>query len=155
MSEEQSIPTETGSQEDVLSRIETLLTEQTQQTKKLLRSSRLRNVLMIIIAVTFVVSAFAFYGALQTLTKDIPDLITQARSLIGNTNRAVEDITGKIDELDIDALNDSIEGIASINYRGLNTSIGGLASAVDSFEEFVDNLSRPASAISSIFGGGN
>ena len=152
MSEEQSTPT-AASQEDVLTRIEALLTEQKEQTRKLLRSSRLRNVLMIIIAVTFVVSAFAFYGALQTLTKDIPDLVAQARNLITNTNRAVEDITGKIDELDIDALNESIEGIASINYKGLNTSISGLASAVSSFEDFVDNLKRPASAISSIFGG--
>lgn len=152
MSEEQSIQTETGSQ-DVLSRIEALLIEQNKHTQKMLRSSRLRNILLIIIAAAFVITAVAFYGTLQTLTKDIPDLIAQARSLISNTNRAVEDITGKVDELNIDALNESIEGIASINYKGLNTSISGLASAVDSFETFVDNLSRPANAISSIFGG--
>lgn len=139
--------------EDALARIEELLTAQKEETRKLLRSSRLRNILLLILVGVLVFAAFAFYGSLQTITKDIPDLISSARGLVNNTNHAVEDVVSKVDELDVDALNDSIRGISQINYRGLNTSISGLASAVEGFEEFVDKLSRPASAFGSLFGG--
>lgn len=145
------------SEEEVSSemkRIEELLETQGELNKKILRSSRLHNVLLAIIAAVFVVMGVVFYGAIQALTRGIPGLVTSAQALITNTDHAVADVTGKVDELDIDALNDSIQGISSINYKGLNTSIGGLASAVESFQEFVDTLSHPANAIGSLFGGG-
>ena len=135
-----------------LARIEELLTEQKAESHKLLRSSRFRNILILVLVGVLVVTAFAFYDSLQTITKDIPDLVDSARGLIRNTNTAVDDVITKVDELDIDALNSSIQGIAEINYKGLNTSISGLASAVETFEEFVDALSRPANAFGSLFG---
>lgn len=141
-----------ASSAETLAHIEELLTQQNAQSHKLLRSSRLRNVLILVLVGVLIVAAIAFYGSLQTITKDIPDLVTSARSLISNTNSAVDDVISKVDELDIDALNDSIKGISEINYRGLNTSISGLASAVETFENFVDTLSHPASAIGSLFG---
>lgn len=141
-----------ASSAETLARIEELLTQQKEESHKLLRSSRLRNVLILILVGVLIAAAIAFYGALQTITKDIPDLVTSARSLITNTNSAVDDVITKVDELDVDALNDSIKGISQINYRGLNTSISGLASAVEAFEDFVDTLSHPASAIGSLFG---
>lgn len=136
-----------------MKRIEELLEAQSTQNKKILRSSRLHNVLLAIIAASFVIMGFVFYGAVQTLTRGIPGLVTSAQALITNTDHAVADVTEKVDELDIDSLNDSIKGISSINYKGLNTSIGGLASAVESFQDFVDTLSHPANAIGSLFGG--
>ncbi|MBD5560281.1 MAG: hypothetical protein HDQ87_08010 [Clostridia bacterium] len=139
---------------DTLARIEELLTAEKENSRKLLRSSRLRNVLMIIFVGVLIVTAIAFYDSLQTITKDIPDLVVSARSLIGNVNGAVDDVIDKVDELNIEALNDSIEGISEINYQGLNTSITGLANAVQGFEDFVDALQRPANAFSSLFGGG-
>lgn len=142
-----------ASSAETLAHIEELLTQQKTETHKLLRSSRLRNILLLVMVGVLIVAAVAFYESLQTITKDIPDLVVAARSLISNTNNAVNDVVSKVDELDIDSLNDSIKGISQINYRGLNTSISGLASAVEAFEDFVDTLSRPASAFGSLFGG--
>lgn len=137
-----------------LERIEALLTAQKEESHKLLRSSRLRNILILVLVGVLIFAAIAFYGSLQTITKDIPDLVIAARGLIDNTDTAVNDVIAKVDELDIDALNSSIQGISEINYRGLNTSISGLASAVESFQNFVDALSAPANAFGSLFGGG-
>lgn len=138
-----------------MKRIEELLEETTEMNKKILRSSRLHNVFLAIIAAAFVIVGFVFYGAIQTLTRGIPGLVTSAQALITNTDHAVADVTEKVDELDIEALNESIQGISSINYKGLNTSIGGLASSVEAFQDFVDALSHPANAIGSLFGGGS
>lgn len=138
----------------ILRHIEELLQTQTEQNKKILRSSRWRTVLMFIFVAAFVIVGIAFYGVLQNITRDIPQVISEVEDLISNADGAVKDIVGKVDELNIDALNESIEGIASINYKGLNTSIGGLAKSVESFQAFVDALSTPAQTIGGLFGGG-
>lgn len=142
-----------GASQEALSRIEELLKLQTEQTKKLLRSSRWRTVFLCALVVTFVVAGFAFYNLAQDATARIPAVMDQADELIVSARAAIQTIVTKFNSLNIDALNESIEGIASINYRGLNTSIEGLASAVESFQSFVDALSHPAQTIGGLFGG--
>lgn len=144
--------TSPSSTSEKLAHIEALLEKETEQSRKLLRSSRFRNILLAAMVAVLAIAAFMLYGSIQNITKEVPAVVSAAHSLIDNTDTAVKDVTGKIDELDIESLNESIEGISSINYKGLNTSIGGLADAVEQFEDFVDTLSHPASAIGSLFG---
>lgn len=138
-----------------LARIEELLKLQTEQNKKLLRSSRWRTAFLLVLAAAFIIFGILFHGIITSITQDIPQVISEADELVVTATTAVRTIVNKIDALDIDALNDSIDGIASINYAGLNTSIGGLSSAVERFETFVDALQNPGRAIGGLFGGGN
>lgn len=143
-----------GGDSAALARIEQLLQEQAELNRKLLRSSRWRTVWMFVLVAAFVVFGVLFHNVLTTITQDIPQVISEADELVVTATSAVKTVVNKIDSLDIDSLNESIEGIASINYKGLNTSIGGLASSVESFEKFVDTLKNPGRAIGGLFGAG-
>lgn len=138
-----------------IARIEELLKLQTEQNKKLLRSSKWRTAFLLVFAVSFIIFGILFHGIISSITQDIPQVISEADELVVTATTAVRTIVNKIDALDIDALNESIDGIASIDYKGLNTSIGGLASSVERFESFVDALQNPGRAFSGLFGGGN
>lgn len=142
-----------GADSAMLSRIEELLQTQVTQNKKLLRASRWRTFFLIALVGVFIVFGSMFYSTIRHITDDIPRVIDEADELIVTATDAVRTIVTKIDALDIDALNESIEGIASIDYSGLNTSIGGLASSVEKFEAFVDALQNPGRAIAGLFGG--
>lgn len=142
-----------GATLQALSRIEELLKEQTEQNRKLLRASRWRTIFLLALVVTFIVAGFAFYNVLTAITREIPRVLEEVDDLIANAKTAIQTIVRTVDSVNIDALNESIEGIAKIDYDGLNTSIEGLASAVQGFQTFVDALSHPANAIGSLFGG--
>lgn len=138
-----------------LARIEQLLQEQNEQNKKLLRSSRWRTVCLFIFVAAFIIFAALLHGVLTSITQDVPQVIDEADELVVTATNAVRTVVNKIDTLNIDALNESIEGISSIDYSGLNKSIGGLASSVENFENFVDALQNPGRALGGLFGGGN
>lgn len=137
-----------------LERIEELLTTQNELNKKLLRSSRWRTAFLFVMVAAFIVFGVMFHGILTNITQDIPRVVNEADELIVTATNAVKTVVTKIDTLNIDALNESIEGISEIDYSGLNTSIRGLASSVEAFEKFVDTLQNPGRAISGLFGGG-
>lgn len=138
-----------------LSRIEELLQLQIEQNKKLLRSSRWRTWFLFAFVAVIIVFGALFHGILTNITQDIPQVIDEADELVVTATTAVRTIVNKIDTLDIDALNESIEGISSIDYAGLNTSIRGLATSVEGFQSFVDALQHPGRAIGGLFGAGN
>ena len=136
-----------------LGRIEELLRQQSKQNQKLLRASRVRTVFLLVLVGAFIIFGAMFYSTITRITNDIPRVLDEADELIVTATDAVRTVVSKIDALNIEALNESIEGISSIDYKGLNTSIGGLATSVEKFEDFVDALQNPGRAIAGLFGG--
>jgi uncharacterized membrane protein len=93
---------------DRLERIEALLEKQVELGQKTLRSAKVRNIVLIICTIVFVIGIIA-----------IGSSITQALEAIA-----------QFSEFDVYSLNEAIAGIASIRYDALNDSIQSLADII-------------------------
>lgn len=91
-----------------MERIEALLEKQVELGQKTLRSAKVRNIILIVCAIVFVIGTIA-----------IGSSITQALEAIA-----------QFSEFDVYSLNDAIAGVASIRYDALNDSIQSLADII-------------------------
>lgn len=116
-----------------MDRIEALLAEQVEHSRKTLRSSRVHTVVLIAFVVIFAIGLVAMNGALSSATKELPAMLT---SITGMTDAAAKEID-RLDDIDFDALNKAIEGISTIRFDTLNESIKALTDIIKPFANFM------------------
>ncbi|MBC5647636.1 hypothetical protein [Christensenella tenuis] len=120
-----------------LERIEALLAAQAEHNKKLLRSSRVHTVILLVFVVVFAAGIFAVNGTLASATKELPVMLESITNL---TDTAAKEI-GRMDDIDFDALNETIKGISTIRFDVLNESIQALTDIIKPFANFMGALS--------------
>ena len=116
---------------------ESLLTAQAEHNKKLLRSSRVHTVILLVFVVVFAVGIFAVNGTLASATRELPAMLESITNL---TDTAAKEI-GRMDDIDFDALNEAIKGISTIRFDVLNESIKALTDIIKPFAGFMGALS--------------
>lgn len=124
-------------------RIEQLLVEQAEHNKKMLRSSHVRTGAMVVLAVVIIVLAVMIYGTVQTMTKDVPQLVETAQGFVETAESDVNNLFENLSEIDFESMNETIKGIGSIDFDSINTSIQGLAAGVEAFQQFAQALTNP------------
>ena len=120
-----------------LERIEALLAAQAEHNKKLLRSSRVHTVILLVFVVVFAAGIVAVNGTLASATKELPVMLESITNL---TDTAAKEI-GRMDDIDFDALNETIKGISTIRFDVLNESIQALTDIIKPFANFMGALS--------------
>ena len=119
-----------------LDKIETLLREQQAHNRKMLRSSHTHTVILIIFVVVFAIGLFALNATFSTATQELPAMMRSATEITDTATREI----GKLEELDIEALNDAIKGISSIRFDVLSQSIEELQKIISPFASFMGNF---------------
>ena len=122
---------------DRLERIEALLEPPVEIGRKTLRSSRIHTVLLMLFAV-LLVSGIGVVGT--TLSQAAAGLPAALESISGLADTAAVEI-GRLDEFDIAALNEVVEGLASIRFDVLNESIQALTDIIKPFAGFMGAFS--------------
>ena len=122
---------------DRLERIEALLEQQVEIGRKTLRSSRIHTVLLILFAVLLVIGIGVVGTTLSQAAAGLPAAL---ESISGLADTAAVDI-GRLDEFDIAALNEVVEGLASIRFDVLNESIQALTDIIKPFAGFMGAFS--------------
>lgn len=137
-------------QSQTLIRIEELMKQQLAQTIKLRRSDAVRTVVTIIVAIVLVAVSVMIYMMVKDVMRELPTILANTNTLLQNANsvviKAAEDVTQilkQVDNLDFDGINSIIRGAAEVNFNALNDSIEGLADGVNTFRTFVDALKNP------------
>ena len=122
---------------DRLERIEALLEQQVEIGRKTLRSSRIHTVLLILFAVLLVIGIGVVGTTLSQAAAGLPAAL---ESISGFADTAAVEI-GRLDEFDIAALNEVVEGLASIRFDVLNESIQALTDIIKPFAGFMGAFS--------------
>ena len=122
---------------DRLERIEALLEQQVEIGRKTLRSSRIHTVLLILFAVLLVIGIGVVGTTLSQAAAGLPAAL---ESISGLADTAAVEI-GRLDEFDIAALNEVVEGLASIRFDVLNESIQALTVIIKPFAGFMGAFS--------------
>ena len=122
---------------DRLERIEALLEQQVEIGRKTLRSSRIHTVLLILFAVLLVIGIGVVGTTLSQAAAGLPAAL---ESISGLADTAAVEI-GRLDEFDIAALNEVVEGLASIRFDVLNESIQALTDIIKPFAGFIGAFS--------------
>lgn len=122
---------------DRLERIEALLEQQVEIGRKTLRSSRIHTVLLILFAVLLVIGIGVVGTTLSQAAAGLPAAL---ESISGLADTAAVEI-GRLDEFDIAALNEVVEGLASIRFDVLNESIQALTDIIKPFAGFMGAFS--------------
>ena len=122
---------------DRLERIEALLEQQVELGRKTLHSSRIHTVLLILFAVLLAIGIGVVGATLSQAAAGLPAAL-ESRSGLADT-AAVE--IGRLDEFDIAALNEVVEGLASIRFDVLNESIQALTDIIKPFAGFMGAFS--------------
>ncbi len=122
---------------DRLERIEALLEQQVELGRKTLRSSRIHTVLLILFAVLLAIGIGVVGTTLSQAAAGLPAAL---ESISGLADTAAVEI-GRLDEFDIAALNEVVEGLASIRFDVLNESIQALTDIIKPFAGFMGAFS--------------
>jgi hypothetical protein len=122
---------------DRLERIEALLEQQVELGRKTLRSSRIHTVLLILFAVLLAIGIGVVGTTLSQAAAGLPAAL---ESISGLADTAAVEI-GRLDEFDIAALNEVVEGLASIRFDVLNESIQALTDIIKPFVGFMGAFS--------------
>ncbi len=109
-----------------LTKIEELLTEQVAQNKKAVKSSHVHTAVLVVFVAIIAIGLFV---ANTTLTKATQELPAMLESITHLTDTATDEI-GKLGDLDIASLNDTIKGISTIRFDVLNDSIKALTTII-------------------------
>lgn len=120
-----------------LERIEALLAAQAEHNKKLLRSSHVHTAILLVFVVVFAIGIFVIGGTLANATKELPVMLESITKL---TDTAAKEI-GRMDDIDFDALNETIKGISTIRFDVLNESIQALTNIIKPFANFMGTFS--------------
>ena len=102
----------------------------------MLGSSHTHTVILIIFVVVFAIGLFALNATFSTATQELPAMMRSATELTDTATREI----GKLEELDIEALNDAIKGISSIRFDVLSQSIEELQKIISPFASFMGNF---------------
>ncbi len=137
-----------------LARIEKLLEQQNEYSKKLLKRANVRTIAVAVfaaVAVVCMIVVIVLYGAISEALIKLPPLIDSAEALVETINTDISNVLSEalkdIQKIDFDTMNGAISGIKStvdgigkIDFGALNGSIQNLEEGTSGFRAFVDGL---------------
>ncbi len=126
-----------------LAHIEELLRQQLVQNTRQLRNTRARTIAVIAMAVFFVVAAVFITLSFRRVTEGVPRLIDDLDQTVTRAGDDMDEALATIERIDLVGINKVIGDVGKINFEALNTSIQGLAEAVENFRAFTELLRNP------------
>ena len=141
MAEQNEVVKMAGEQSELLGKLESieeLLRLQTAQGKKQSRTRTAIAALMVALVLVFGVGMFALNQTVSHATQDLPELIDSTNQSMEQLEITLENIS----DIDFDALNETMgaveNGLGSVDFEALNSSIQDLQKIVEGMRKFVD-----------------
>lgn len=141
----QDAPIEITGEEGAMARIEALLKEQSAINKELLLSSKVRTIIVMVIAAVLLIGILVSYNMIEQRTRGVEQLLSDTGTLIASTTELVDmtktdlaDVLQGLRSIDFRLLEEGIEGFGTINFETMNESVKALYDAIKPFADFMN-----------------